>query len=169
MWLVAVFSSFVSQHESLVLMKGSEATDGKLPDAPDLEWEKPWSMWLRSLSKQERDWPDAISFSPIYVPSPWSLCYSLGKIRLASLTEEVLNACLLLIKRGNETYWIHILFTVILWIHGVAHQTRDDPIQLDYLFGSNKDLPPMSWVLRWPHHCQSWKRSELGTKDNENT
>lgn len=171
MWLVGVFSSIVSQLGSLVLMKWSEATNGNLPDDPDVERGKAWSTWLLSLSMEERDWPEAINYSFFYILFPWSLCCSLGKIRLASLTEEDLNACLLLIKRDNETYWIHTLFAIILWIHRLAHWIIDDPIQLNYLFSSNKDLPPVSCsrVLRWPHHGQTWKRSELGTKDDENT
>lgn len=158
----------MSQPKSLVLMKESEATDGKLPDAANLECGKPWSTCLWSLSMQERVWPEAMSYSPINVPS-WSLRCSLDKIRLASLTEGDVNACLSFIKRGNETYWIHILFTVILWIHRMASQQQ--MIQFNWItyLAVTKTFPPMSWILRWPHHGQTWKTSELCTKDDENT
>ena len=44
-----------------------------------------------------------------------------------------------------------------------------DLTQLDDLFCSNKDLLLLTcrWVLGWPDHGQTWKRSKLGTK-NEN-
>ena len=44
-----------------------------------------------------------------------------------------------------------------------------DLTQLDDLFCSNKDLLLLtcSWVLGWPDHGQTWKRSKLGTKNGK--
>lgn len=171
--MVVAFSSIVSQLGSPALIKWSKATDQNPP-----RW--PWSGMKKSLELHDseslhggrrlaREQKLQSVLSPFLIPGLFSGQW-LGQrfwLKIWKLVDCLLKEVM---KLTGFIFDSLPSYEFTDWLIKSRWHVSLDPIQLDYLFGSDKDLYPLTgcWVLGWPCHGQTWKRSALGTKEDEN-
>lgn len=170
---MVAFSSIVSQLGSPALIKWSKATDQKPP-----RW--PWSGMKKTLELHDseslhggrrlaREQKLQSVLSPFLIPGLFAGQW-LGQRFWLKIWKHV--DCLLkeVMKLTGFIFDSLPSYEFTDWLFGGGWHSSLDPIQLDCLFGRDRGLFPVacSWVLGCLCHGQTWKRSALGTKEDEN-